>query len=425
MRLQPNLNLSVALAMILLVALASSLLALVIGYASEQLQRELLDKMALDEAEELLGVVTRDPAAPLPRSPHDDVWLEAHPDSDPLPAVFQQLSMGTHHDIVHSDRIYHVLRGEIGGKAAVVAINLSKHNVREFRMRLMLGLSALLAPAAVLGAALFLSRRITGPVVELSARLNKLQATERRVRLSSDFRGREVEQIAQAFDRYQERLDQFVEREQAFSAAASHELRTPLATVTAATELLEHERDLPERLHGVVRRMLRATRQMGDLLTGLMWLAREHETHPVAELSLKEELHGIIQEYQSFAELKGVRLESAVNTERRLMLPLGHVAIVVGNLLRNAVQNTPAGGLVRLEVQDDLVTVEDTGRGIEPRHLHRIFDRDFRGADSPGAGLGLFISQRICLHHGWPLTLDSTLGQGTVVSLRLLPAAAQ
>ncbi len=424
MRLRLNLNLSVALAMILLVTVVSGLFAVSIAYVSEQLQHALLNEIVDEEASELIAMLKQAPDAPITRSVHEDIWVAGHPGSAPVPPELEALPIGTHHDIRYGKEAYHLLRTELDGRAVVVAFHLSQHNTREFRLRVILALSALLAPAAVLGVAFYLSRRITGPVVQLSDRLNRLEPAQRHVRLSSDFRGREVEQIAQAFDRYQERLDQFVEREQAFSAAAGHELRTPLATVAGAAEVLGHERELPERLQNIVRRMLRATQQMSDLLTGLMWLARERETHPTSELDLKEELCRVIEDYQPFAEKKGIRLEGAVNTNMRLMLPVGHVAIVVSNLLRNAIHHTPSGGLIRVHAEGAIVTVQDTGRGIEPRHLHRIFDKDFRGADSPGAGLGLFITQRICLQHGWPMTVDSTPGQGTTVRLHLLPAPA-
>ena len=422
-----KLNVRVALAILLVDFLSVVFFIYVIQQISSEhdaQQVELLNVEIEEEWEELEKMLVGGEPLHVPASVDSKVWLDARSDAPDLPAQLRSLQEGTYHDFRMNDRYYHLQRRSFLDKPAAIAFDITNIKHREQRLTALLVIGAMLTPVITLWLAFWLSQRLTKPVLRLAHQVALIDPSQRQVRLATDYRGAEVETIAQAFDRYQERLDQFVEREQAFSAAASHELRTPLATLAAASEVLAQEAELPERVRAIVQRMLRATRQMGHSLTGLMWLAREREALPAAVLDLKEELQRLAEEYLPIAEQKGVRLEHALQTQRQLNLPDGHVAIVVSNLLRNAIHFTPGGGLVRLEAHDDVITVQDTGRGIEPRHLHRIFDKDFRGADSPGAGLGLFISQRICLHHGWPLTVESTLGQGTLVRVRLLQGAA-
>jgi two-component system, OmpR family, sensor histidine kinase BaeS len=104
------------------------------------------------------------------------------------------------------------------------------------------------------------------------------------------------------------------------------------------------------------------------------------------------------------------------------------VVQVLGNLVRNALRHTPEGGLiaVRAERQDGVasVTVEDTGEGIPPEQLTRVFERFYRGDDardraSGGAGLGLAIVRELVEAMGGEVSAESTPGQGSRFSFRL------
>lgn len=106
---------------------------------------------------------------------------------------------------------------------------------------------------------------------------------------------------------------------------------------------------------------------------------------------------------------------------------------VLHNLAQNALNHTPAGGAVELGAElvspapspgaaQWALTVRDTGRGIPPEHLERVFDRLHRVEEartSPGNGLGLSIARTLVEAHGGTLTLDSRVGRGTVATVRL------
>lgn len=106
---------------------------------------------------------------------------------------------------------------------------------------------------------------------------------------------------------------------------------------------------------------------------------------------------------------------------------------LAGNLVANAVRHTPPGGTVTLrsEVRDDTlaVAVADTGVGIAASDLPKVFDRFWRADDSRprstgGSGLGLAIARKLAEAHGGAISVESTLGQGSVFTVRLPVAAA-
>jgi signal transduction histidine kinase len=91
---------------------------------------------------------------------------------------------------------------------------------------------------------------------------------------------------------------------------------------------------------------------------------------------------------------------------------------VVNNLLLNAVNFTQSGS-VNVKLTPGELTVRDTGIGIPPQDLSRIFERRYRGSQSRGLGLGLYLVSRICERLGWVIETESAEGQGTTFRIRL------
>jgi len=92
----------------------------------------------------------------------------------------------------------------------------------------------------------------------------------------------------------------------------------------------------------------------------------------------------------------------------------------VNNLVENAIHHTPAGGSITISTADSTVSVKDTGRGIAPEHLPRVFDRFYRAdpsRSSEGVGLGLALVKSIMDLHGGSAQIESTPGRGTTVTL--------
>ena len=89
-----------------------------------------------------------------------------------------------------------------------------------------------------------------------------------------------------------------------------------------------------------------------------------------------------------------------------------HIEIILGNLIRNAIANTVAGE-VKVTLFENGFSVKDTGRGIESDEIKLIAQRDHRGQDSSGFGLGLYLVEKLCDIYGLKLEVESTVGSGS------------
>lgn len=219
------------------------------------------------------------------------------------------------------------------------------------------------------------------------------------------------------------------EAKSGFVTTVSHELRTPLSALNMSLRLLQDERigslnpeqaRLLDAMKQEIRRLLRIVNELLELSRAELGASLMHMEAVTAESIVDAAVTPVILQ----ADQKGIALE--INLPD--VLPLvradsSKIAWVLINLLSNAIRFTPTGGTVTLSVvatNDStlLFTVKDTGIGIEPQNLERIFDKFFQaqtnGADQhTGVGLGLAISKEIINAHGGKLWAESEIGKGS------------
>jgi len=225
---------------------------------------------------------------------------------------------------------------------------------------------------------------------------------------------------------------------QEFIANVSHELRTPLASLRALAETLRDgaARDPeagPRFLGRIVSEIDRLALLVNDLLD-LSAIETGSAKMEMAPVSMGEVAHEVATKFRPVAERRGIALRvedlegvaDAWGDEARLVQALV-------NLVDNALKYTPAGGVVRISshVAGDLVAlaVTDTGLGIPPEHLPRIFERFYRVDRSRsrafgGTGLGLSIVKHIATSHGGRVEVQSVEGRGSQFTL-LIPRAPE
>lgn len=303
-------------------------------------------------------------------------------------------------------------RVDVGATRLYLAINNEHLEALEAQL-LRLAAALLLAAFVIAVAAGFaLSRMVTAPVANLARIVTTLDPSSRGVRLRGRFGDRDIERIAAAFDRYLERLDEFVGREQAFTDDASHELRTPLAVVMSAAQLLHEEPGLSPRGRERIERVQRATARMHATIEALLFLAREPRGAPTESCDLGEVLREALDTHRGAASEKGIALDADLRAPQVVAAPPGMVHIVIGNLLDNAIQHTDQGR-VTVRLEPGQLVVQDTGEGISPADLANVFERGYRGTHSRGLGLGLYLVRRICDRLGWRIAVQSAPGSGT------------
>jgi signal transduction histidine kinase len=218
----------------------------------------------------------------------------------------------------------------------------------------------------------------------------------------------------------------------AFVAAVSHELRTPLTSISGFLELLgdeEHELGPAGRRYvDVIRRSNTRLRQaVEDLLLVAEIEAERLELRP-ARTDLAELATATVEAALPVAAENGIELLLDVKSSLPLEADGARLRQVLDNLVSNAIKFTPSGGSVTLSARNGdghlHVEVTDTGIGIPQDELGLLFSRFYRGSTAtrraiPGTGVGLVIARAIVEGHGGTISLESTEGQGTRVTVTL------
>jgi two-component system phosphate regulon sensor histidine kinase PhoR len=217
-----------------------------------------------------------------------------------------------------------------------------------------------------------------------------------------------------------------------FVANVSHELKTPIAAIQGAAETLregalEKKADATRFVEIIERQASRLDAVIRDLLT--LSRIEEDEEHVIAlhATPLEGIIRGAVQTCSGKAADKGVSVDvlCPATTQARVDAPLLETAIV--NLLDNAIKYSEPGDTVSVRVESNqgiVVSVEDQGCGIEPRHLSRLFERFYRvdkarSRTLGGTGLGLAIVKHIVQAHGGHVSVNSTPGVGSSFRIHL------
>lgn len=269
------------------------------------------------------------------------------------------------------------------------------------------------------------SHRAVSPLVWLARRVSQWDprypdASELApARLPADVQG-EVRQLAAALHGMARRIGDQVARERNFTRDASHELRTPLTVIRMACEMAQ---GADEQAGPVLRRSLQriqdAGRGMEALIDALLILAREANVEPQVEwIDVGDMVRAEVEEARAGLAGRELELRLLVRAACPLRAPPQVLRVVVGNLLRNACNYTDAGH-VEVEVDADRFVVRDTGIGMSPESLARIFEPFFRAVPErrEGHGLGMPIVYRLCERFGWRIEVESVQGQGTTATV--------
>jgi two-component system sensor histidine kinase BaeS len=263
------------------------------------------------------------------------------------------------------------------------------------------------------------------PLADLGSAAERLADGEPDVRVVPGGPG-PVRGLVASFNAMAERLDRSREDRQALLADVTHELRTPLTVVAGGLEAMldgvhpmdeDHVAPLLAET-AVMDRLLDDLRTLSLAEAGALPLHRE----PVDLSSVAEE---VAAAHRARATGAGVTLAVVAPAPVVTSVDPVRVREILSNLVGNALRHTPAGGSVTLEVAADrgeaVLTVRDTGEGIRPEDLPRVFDRFHRRADSGGSGLGLAIVRDLAGAHGGSVSVESdgVPGHGSVFRVRL------
>ena len=226
-----------------------------------------------------------------------------------------------------------------------------------------------------------------------------------------------------------------------FVANVSHELKTPIGAISLLAEAVEDAADDPAAVRRFAGRMGIESARLADLVSQIIDLSRLQADDPLAEphvVDVDEVLHDAVDRCRVDAEQRGVTLTLAGAHGARVLGNARQLSTAVGNLVENAVVYSDPGARVvvaahtRAHAEDDDVeiTVSDTGIGIAPAEVERIFERFYRvdygrSRANGGTGLGLSIVKHIAASHGGRVGVWSQVGRGSTFTITVPAHLAQ
>lgn len=268
------------------------------------------------------------------------------------------------------------------------------------------------------------SRRAISPLTRLSNHINHIDLSNSDLSLILDDPGfqrdDEIEILAEALSRLGERLNAFIARERNFTRNASHEFRTPLTVINIAADIMLIENQLSEQSEKSLLKIKRAVYDMEGLTEAFLMLAREDAGSIIkCEVNVNQVVRDQLERSESLN--KNQRVEIQLNETCQLLLMSSEtvIAVLVGNLIRNAILYTKQGQ-VQIDIEEDQLTITDSGPGIPQTSIGQIFEPFQRGSDDAvtGFGVGLTIVKRLCDRFNWTIEVLSEGRQGTRFRLK-------
>ncbi|MGL6257855.1 sensor histidine kinase [Vibrio sp. WXL103] len=244
-----------------------------------------------------------------------------------------------------------------------------------------------------------LSHFLVKPINSLSQQLSSQEPREHMVFTVADDASQEFKLLTEKLNHYRRELHLSVKREQAFARYSSHEFRSALTVLSGANALLAKLPHTDKQARQIDKIHL-ATRQMREMVDALLSIVRyERECPSAAEHHSEQTFKAIIEANKALADHKHIDLSLNYVAGPTLSATPAVLQIVLGNLLRNAIAASDAGG-VDMTVTPSEITVIDDGSGFNTKPSEQ------------GHGLGLMIVEDICQRYHWQFSLSNTKDRG-------------
>lgn len=353
-----------------------------------------------------------------------------------FPLDTSQLQKPLYEDLRFGHRPFRFMSAviEVNGRHYVVQTGIPEGDTLAtlvlFRRYLHMFAPILFVSAALVG--YWLSRRALAPVDALTTAARNITGTNFGHRLEKLDTGDELQRLSDTLNEMLDRIEASFLRVTQFTADASHELRTPIALIRTEAEIaLRKSRDTAE-YRDALEHILFESERTTSLIEQLLALARAdagREALNIQKVDLEEiALQSAVGWRQKIAEHDLQFTTSFVGHEVYVIGDHGALQRVVNILLDNAVKYTPARGSIQLSLEQKdgnaLLSVRDTGIGISKEDQGKVFERFYRAdkartRDQGGSGLGLAIAKWIVDQHHGSITLQSTLGEGSIFVIEL------
>lgn len=289
-------------------------------------------------------------------------------------------------------------------------------------------------PVGIAGSALailvgfFLLRQGFRPLERILSRVRQIGSKNLAIKIPEESGPPELQELANTLNSMLQRLDNAFKAREIFIAGVSHDLRTPLTVLQGQIDVMlmqpslgEENRESLQKMSTEVRRLTRMTNNL--LLSGQL---ESNPTFTLEEIDLGNLLDEVAREMRALAH----DLNLKVSTPDIVVAPGDRDLLkqMVLNVVDNAIKFTPRGGTIELSLGDEeewaVIKVQDTGQGISPEHLSHITEPFYKASNTSkagygGTGLGLAIVKQVVDLHNGQLDIQSQVGVGTRVTIKL------
>jgi two-component system heavy metal sensor histidine kinase CusS len=322
----------------------------------------------------------------------------------------------------------------IGDGYIQVAMDISEDETLAKKFMYMLIIFSLVGLLFAIISSLIIIRLVLEPLNEISYKIKNITEFNLDSRLDVALFPEEMKSMGGSFNIMIGRMESSFKKLSQYSENLAHELRTPLNNLILEAGVALSQQRTSEDYQKVISSSLEEYDRLSLLIDRLLFLVRADNKQFKLEIEKVDVLHefeNIVEFYSDALIEKGVTVTIAGAASCEADVVLFNRA--VNNLFSNALKYTECGGSITLAVLQNNnntieISVEDTGSGIDPLLLPKIFDRYFwvessRQKDRKGTGLGLDIVKAIMKLHGGSVEIQSELGKGTTVKLYLPQAA--
>ncbi|TVR40450.1 MAG: HAMP domain-containing protein [Bacteroidia bacterium] len=280
----------------------------------------------------------------------------------------------------------------------------------------------------------YFSDKVLKPVSRMASKAGSISATNLHLRLKEDTGRDELAELASTFNQMLDRLEQSFDAQREFVSNIAHELRTPLSAVIGEAELALSGQKLPAHCQSSFENILKDTRRLSRLGTGLMDMAKaSYETHQISQQSMRldevimDARLDILNDHPDYKI--NMHVDESLDDESQVTMQGNFYLLKVAfaNLMDNACKFS-GDKTARITLRKSqngrelVVTISDRGIGIPAEDLQHVFNPFYRGKNSTendGSGIGLSLVQRIIRLHNADIELNSTPGKGTDVHVKV------
>ncbi len=279
------------------------------------------------------------------------------------------------------------------------------------------------------GVGWFMARRAVSGVEAVTRTAQKISGGNLEERVPVKARGDEIDQLATTFNQMLNRIQALLTEIKEMSDHIAHDLRSPITRIRGIAEVtLTTGKSLSE-YESMAASTVEECDRLLDMINTMLVISK---TEAGVDRLIREkiDLTGLVRKarelFEPAAEDKGVALSCDLQNGSHLIGDTRMIQRMLSNLLDNAIKYTPSGGSVRISLSEDdaqvAVSIEDSGMGISPKDLPRIFERFYRCDQSrsqAGIGLGLSLARAVARAHGGDITVVSIPDQGSTFTVTL------